>query len=103
MSKHTPGPWEVKRQWSNECEIVPRIVCKPDEDRGCGWIADMIGAPYLGHESTLPNAYLVAAAPDLLAVVTELASVKRAGVGKDLMERARAAIARATTPSQEQR
>lgn len=64
---HTPGPWHVERRWSNGCEIVPRITCAKDDDRGCGWIADCIGAPYIGHESTLPNAYLIAAAPDLLA------------------------------------
>lgn len=67
MAGHTPGPWKVERRWSNECEIVPRITCAKDDDRGCGWIADIIGAPYLGHESTLPNAYLIAAAPDMLA------------------------------------
>lgn len=64
--KATPGPWKVERRYSNGCEIVPRIVCEPDSDRGCGWIADIIGAPYLGHQSTLPNARLIAAAPDLL-------------------------------------
>lgn len=66
-TKHTPGPWQVERRWVKEREIVPRITCAPDEDRGCGWIADTIGAPYLGHESTLPNAYLIAAAPAMLA------------------------------------
>lgn len=57
----TAGPWTAKRRWSNECEVVPRITCTPDSDRGCGWIADLIGAPYLGHESTLPNADFIAA------------------------------------------
>lgn len=46
--KATPEPWQVQRRWSNDCEIVPRITCKPDADRECGWIADIIGAPYLG-------------------------------------------------------
>lgn len=59
-AKATPGEWKVERRWSNGCEIVPRITCNPDDDRGCGWIADMVGAPYLGHESTLPNADFVA-------------------------------------------
>lgn len=66
----TPGPWEVKRRWSNGCEIAPRITCAPDADRGCGWIADMVGAPYLGHKTTLPNANFVAALNP--AVVLEL-------------------------------
>ena len=56
----TPGPWNVERRWSNDCEIVPRITCKPDDDRGCGWVADCIGAPYLGHKTTLPNAHGIA-------------------------------------------
>lgn len=65
-TSHTPGPWKVKRQFIHGREIVPRIVCAPDDDRQCGWIADLIGAPYLGHHSTLANARLIAAAPDLL-------------------------------------
>lgn len=72
---HTPGPWKVERRFSNGCEIVPRITCQRDDDRGCGWIADAIGAPYLGHESTLPNARLIAAAPNLLAEVRRLREV----------------------------
>jgi len=88
---HTPGPWAVERRWSNGCEIVPRIVCKPDDDRGCGWIADIIGAPYLGHESTLPNARLIAAAPELLeackAAVVVLAGIRcRSVAERDLLQ-----------------
>jgi hypothetical protein len=71
----TPAPWEVKRRWSNGCEIIPRITCKPDDDRGCGWIADLIGAPYLGHESTLPNAELIAAARNSLRTLIERAKL----------------------------
>ncbi len=107
---HTPGPWKVERRWSNECEIVPRITCAPDADRQCGWIADVIGAPYLGHESTLPNARLIAAAPDLLAALESLleANVYADGEGMCYINEtdteegmaavklARAAIARAT-------
>ena len=70
-ARHTPGPWTVERRWSNGCEIIPRIRCAPDEDRGCGWIADVIGAPYLDHKSTLPNARLIAAAPDLLEALQQ--------------------------------
>ena len=68
---HTPGPWFVERRWSNGGEIIPRITCASDDDRGCGWIADLIGAPYLGHKSTLPNARLIAAAPDLLSALEQ--------------------------------
>lgn len=66
MAKHSPGPWSVERRYSNGCEIIPRIHCEKSKDRECGWIADVIGAPYLGYESTLHNARLIAAAPELL-------------------------------------
>ena len=76
----TPGEWYVKRRYSNDCEIVPRITCKPDDDRGCGWIADIIGAPYLGHKTTLPNAYLIVAMrnvlPALIAAARRLREVE---------------------------
>lgn len=96
----TPGPWHVQRRFSNECEIVPRIICAADADRACGWIANLIGAPYLGHESTLPNARLIAAAPDLLeALQAARAMLLLMGVALNEHEEGRkidAAIARAT-------
>lgn len=73
----TDGPWEVERRWSNGCEIIPRITCKPNKERGCGRIADLTGAPYLGHTSTLPNAEFIARArntnlPELALWAVEL-------------------------------
>lgn len=56
----TPGPWLLQRHYVNEREIVPRIVCEPDSDRGCGQIANLVGAPYLGYATTIPNANLIA-------------------------------------------
>lgn len=62
LTKLTPAPWWSERRFSNECEIVPRIKCARDKNRECGWIADLIGAPYLGYESTLANAEFIALA-----------------------------------------
>lgn len=66
----SPGPWHAEPRYSNGCEVCPRIV---GQDR---WIADVIGAPYLGHKDTHPNAaYIVAACnalPQLLADVERL-------------------------------
>lgn len=104
---HTPGPWRVKRRWSNNCEIVPRITCNPDDDRACGWIADIIGAPYLGHESTLPNAMLIAAAPDLLAACRHFVEVYRRSAQLEKCDlaciEAEAAIEKATKPADGER
>lgn len=60
MSKPTPGPYHVRRVWSNGCEVCPEIWA------GDEWVATVVGAPYLGHERTLPTAELLAAAPELL-------------------------------------
>lgn len=72
----TAGPWLVQRRYSNECEIVPRITCEPSAERKCGWIADMVGAPYLGYADTIANADFIAHAradvPRLLAEVERL-------------------------------
>ena len=101
---HTPGPWEVERRYSNGCEIIPRIHCEKSKDRECGWIADVIGAPYLGYESTLHNARLIAAAPELLEALNRLLPMAEDDVSQyggdpdkdDDVIFARSAIAKAT-------
>lgn len=69
LSKLTPAPWRTERRYSNGCEIIPRIKCTPDSNRECGWIADLIGAPYLGYESTLVNAEFIALARNAFDVM----------------------------------
>lgn len=98
LAKMTPAGWEVHRRYSNECEIVPRITCAPDSDRGCGWIADMIGAPYLGHESTIPNAdgiaFLRNNAESWLNEIDRLAAHAAAAVKADRKARAEEIVSR---------
>jgi hypothetical protein len=69
LEKLTPAPWGSERRSSNGREIVPRIICERSKDRECGWIADLVGAPYLGYESTLVNAEFIALARNALDVM----------------------------------
>jgi len=91
--KATPGTWDVKRQYSNECEDVPLIVCEPGADRGCGVIGEMWGAPYLGYKSTLPNASFIAAtrtdpsAANVRKLVEEVRRLRAKGTTVDPQKR----------------
>lgn len=69
LTKLTPAPWRSERRYSNECEIVPRIHSARSKDRECGWVADLVGAPYLGYESTLVNAEFIALARNAFDVM----------------------------------
>jgi hypothetical protein len=69
LSKLTPAPWYNERRFSNGCEIVPRICCEKNASRECGRIADLVGAPYLGYESTLVNAEFIALARNAFDVM----------------------------------
>src|SRR5579864_2291819 len=67
VSGATPGPWQVKRQFSNGCETCPAIVSADGK-----WVAEVVGAPHVvGPEPTMSNANLIAAAPELLAAAKE--------------------------------
>lgn len=69
IEKLTPAPWRSERRFSNGCETVPRIHCDRSKDRECGWVADLVGAPYLGYESTLANAEFIALARNAFDVM----------------------------------
>ena len=71
LGKLTSAPWRSERRFSNGCEVCPRIHCTPSKDREYGWIADVIGAPYLGYESTLANAEFIALARNAFAALQE--------------------------------
>lgn len=64
---HTPGPWGYDE---DSCEVFGA----PD-DRGCGWVAKVIGGDSndrrLPDAERLANARLIAAAPELLAVLRD--------------------------------
>lgn len=66
MSKHTPGPWEVSED--DPCEV--------QREGTVAFVAMVLPAPELGwdmNEEREANARLIAAAPDLLALVERLA------------------------------
>lgn len=62
MSKHTPGPWKVKR--GNSGERAPFIVCTFGSNTGEDY---NIVAKQPVHGNEKDDARLIAAAPDLLA------------------------------------
>lgn len=83
-TKHTPGPWQVGESISGK----PLIVTKSH-----GTIAQPTG----GFENEIKaNARLIAAAPDLLAIVKELLICgPNAGHNQDLLTSAIEAVAKA--------
>ena len=93
MSKHTPGPWVVvgSRTKYVEARLVGSLM---QEVAACG--------PTLADEGygqqQEANARLIAAAPDLLEALIELADCGAEAWGEDrpCVKWARAAIARAT-------
>jgi hypothetical protein len=93
MSKHTPGPWRVVG--GTEVRAGGTIVCNTADYR----------VPKPDHEAVaLPDAALIAAAPDLLAALQALTAEYEPNLKtfalnaprRAIWENARAAIARAT-------
>ena len=94
MSKHTPGPWAVREHWSDKGCFE---VFLDRSERAIGqWSAFAEVTDYIHKkESAEANAYLIAAAPDLLEALKVI--VDNGGIGsKDMFDDARAAIAKAT-------
>ena len=98
MSKHTPGPWEIRRE-KNGYIIgiwVPNSV-NPDNEPGKGGTIVIDGCPCGNSEA---NARLLAAAPDLLAACCQAldyldAISTRTMPATDERDTLRAAIAKA--------
>src|SRR6185295_10185597 len=99
MSKHTPGPWELDADPSaiNLVWVVPTNGVKNDDY----WSVCKCDGP-----NAKPNARLIAAAPDLLEMLTALAWHPLVFVGCEddeefqaLVMKARAAIAKAECAS----
>lgn len=108
---HTPGPWKVRKHWSDEgaYEVFPTRGKKPTWGEWSA-IAEVTDAVSKG-ESAKANARLIAAAPDLLEALQSVwlwmesqadAQSKGGHATFDLMalreqrDIARAAIAKAT-------
>lgn len=88
---HTPGPWTV----THRC-----FGAKPTDDEivGLGWELEGPPEPMLrGQFSKAADAYLVAAAPDLLEALQQLIDEIEEGhcVGKAAIKKAIAALAKA--------
>ncbi|KKM26678.1 hypothetical protein LCGC14_1582420 [marine sediment metagenome] len=76
MSEHTKGPWEVTR-YPNNKYLIAVDSFTPDADgishQICGLEKGKAASGFLEIEQHLINAYLIAAAPDLLKACEMLA------------------------------
>lgn len=101
MSNHTPGPWV-------RCKEAPKIIMSGSFIDGHeGYIVGSVSGNdnsgfYASEEEAEANACLIAAAPDLLSIVQRLVALdaqwhpdRHASEKAELMEEARAAIAKA--------
>ena len=78
---HTPGPWNV--EW-------PYIL---GADKRQTVVAEIVGA--VSNETAKADARLIAAAPDLLTLAREVAGTRSSDAWGNVVDRARAAIAKA--------
>jgi len=86
MSKHTPGPWK-EAMWGGRVAII--------HDRTDDGTFDVVVACN-DSAPTFADARLIAAAPDLLAMLQELATcLQERDIEPGLVKQARAAIAKA--------
>jgi hypothetical protein len=95
VTAFTPGPWQFAPTHGNMRDkyIQPFGVCEASkENLICGCFGDVAG----GEDVAEANARLIAAAPDLLAALQEVVAI--ADRKTDAFDRARAALAKATTP-----
>lgn len=88
---NTPGPWKI--EFHKGHAYGPRmVICAPDHEHRVAVIS-LNGAPNGFEEIAAANAYLIAAAPELLEALENLVSVYD-GLGGH-WDQARAAIAKA--------
>ena len=88
QTTHTPGPWA----------ITDDFIGVHDEQGRCIADMDSEGAPDIGYGESLANAHLIAAAPDLLAALSNIILSSDANCGDSLanaIEAARVAITKA--------
>ena len=97
--RHTPGPWAIGTETrGDEICTIHGVARQPTEDgKGQGWVYvhyphTIEGDWHLASEDEkLANAYLIAAAPELLAALNALIS-KSTDIEGDWSEEWRAAI-----------
>jgi len=89
--KHTPGPWQNEKSGFFSRPFTSYVAAR-DMKQNDGWCVATVHGPE--HEA---NARLIAAAPDLLAVLLELCADKYLAdpINADRMANARTAIAKA--------
>lgn len=73
---HTPGPWEV--DWNDE-DNIPVFLFENDDPVICIWGPDgqgygRVAMAYAETGNAIPNARLIAAAPDLLEALEQIAT-----------------------------
>lgn len=91
--KHTPGPWTLDRSRETDgCVVIT--------DERKHYVAQIYRPAWTYLEEDQANAHLIAAAPELLAVVHEIVRLHETGAPLsnlfDVVSAARAAIAKAT-------
>jgi hypothetical protein len=94
--QHTPGPWTIDTNGTDEERGGPIAIRDADGRFGIASIWHQSGGSH-DESQNEPNARLIAAAPDLLAVVQQIANWPGDAfrVGDALIAEARAAIAKA--------
>jgi hypothetical protein len=97
MTSYTPGPWVNESGCVNGVDSRERFLGRPSDDifDASEWPAELYG-------EACANAALIAAAPDLLDALQEFLATDERGQSAwqyaEAMDRARAAIRKATTP-----
>ena len=94
MSRHTPGPWFIEREW----DMQPGTICiLGDGMDGQPWLVCCGSDDCSADEVLEANANLIAAAPDLLAACQEFVRKVESGEARSRRSYAqmKAAIAKA--------
>ena len=97
--KHTPGPWKIKPQAQRGSLGLPPFIKAENPLPGHGSTVAAMGGGSIHYANWESNAFLIAAAPDLLETAKEMLAlheeVAELDYYKDGIAQLRAAIARA--------
>ena len=89
MSKHTPGPWQIGKNFGSVVCDTPVPGIRGSDD------TEYYGGHLIAESVTEANARLIAAAPELLEALQDMVS-DHASLSAATLAFARAAIAKAT-------